>query len=149
MYSLLYDLCVVFCFFFFFKQKTAYEMRISDWSSDVCSSDLIFDKAVESAPDAKLREQYELSIRAVAAFERFKAVCDARLGVAGPSLNTLQEALKRIVQILGKAARAKGLIGAEEAAEALGEGGEGGDGASAGAFNLGGGDAANKAAAIR
>src|SRR3546814_7783763 len=31
-------LCV--CLFFFFKQKTAYEMRISDWSSDVCSSDL-------------------------------------------------------------------------------------------------------------
>src|SRR3546814_2154462 len=32
----------VYClsFFFFFKQKTAYEMRISDWSSDVCSSDL-------------------------------------------------------------------------------------------------------------
>src|SRR3546814_15751167 len=29
----------IFCFFFF-KQKTAYEMRISDWSSDVCSSDL-------------------------------------------------------------------------------------------------------------
>src|SRR3546814_18403817 len=27
-------------FYFFFKQKTAYEMRISDWSSDVCSSDL-------------------------------------------------------------------------------------------------------------
>src|SRR3546814_11437730 len=27
-------------FFFFFKQKTAYELRISDWSSDVCSSDL-------------------------------------------------------------------------------------------------------------
>src|SRR3546814_2890006 len=32
---------VVFCCFFFFKQKTAYEMRISDWSSDVCSSDLL------------------------------------------------------------------------------------------------------------
>src|SRR3546814_6041015 len=33
-------------FFFFFKQKTAYEMRISDWSSDVCSSDLKqFDKS--------------------------------------------------------------------------------------------------------
>src|SRR3546814_1644104 len=29
------------CRFFFFKQNTAYEMRISDWSSDVCSSDLI------------------------------------------------------------------------------------------------------------
>src|SRR3546814_7062189 len=40
------SLCCVYgwnCFFmfFFFKQKTAYEMRISDWSSDVCSSDLI------------------------------------------------------------------------------------------------------------
>src|SRR3546814_10965439 len=32
---------VVLCFFFF-KQKTAYEMRISDWSSDVCSSDLLW-----------------------------------------------------------------------------------------------------------
>src|SRR3546814_3627996 len=38
--------CLLFCslilylIFFFFKQKTAYEMRISDWSSDVCSSDL-------------------------------------------------------------------------------------------------------------
>src|SRR3546814_3536547 len=37
--------CYKFChfllyFIFFFKQKTAYEMRISDWSSDVCSSDL-------------------------------------------------------------------------------------------------------------
>src|SRR3546814_9523960 len=31
--------------FFFFKQKTAYEMRISDWSSDVCSSDLAFNIA--------------------------------------------------------------------------------------------------------
>src|SRR3546814_16026460 len=30
--------------FFFFKQKTAYEMRISDWSSDVCSSDLDYEK---------------------------------------------------------------------------------------------------------
>src|SRR3546814_1038830 len=32
-------MCFLF-YFFFFKQKTAYEMRISDWSSDVCSSDL-------------------------------------------------------------------------------------------------------------
>src|SRR3546814_20438876 len=37
MYSVV---CIVFFIFFFFKQKTAYEMRISDWSSDVCSSDL-------------------------------------------------------------------------------------------------------------
>src|SRR3546814_9845254 len=43
--------------FFFFKQKTAYEMRISDWSSDVCSSDLEIaagnrTDAVQPAPDA-------------------------------------------------------------------------------------------------
>src|SRR3546814_3161264 len=40
----MYDYLVndfVLCFIFFFKQKTAYEMRISDWSSDVCSSDLL------------------------------------------------------------------------------------------------------------
>src|SRR3546814_8639306 len=50
-------------FFFFFKQKTAYEMRISDWSSDVCSSDLhrleraidnVIDNAISFSPDAGL-----------------------------------------------------------------------------------------------
>src|SRR3546814_2082790 len=47
MYSILCIECIDFavllgyCYYiFFFKQKTAYEMRISDWSSDVCSSDL-------------------------------------------------------------------------------------------------------------
>src|SRR3546814_1530173 len=49
------SVCVVgtvVVFFFFFKQKTAYEMRISDWSSDVCSSDLkpIIEQAVEQNP---------------------------------------------------------------------------------------------------
>src|SRR3546814_19340490 len=38
------------CVFFFFKQKTAYELRISDWSSDVCSSDLL-DFAVPARRD--------------------------------------------------------------------------------------------------
>src|SRR3546814_3520546 len=38
----LFGVCSLYlCFFFFFKQKTAYEMRISDWRSDVCSSDLL------------------------------------------------------------------------------------------------------------
>src|SRR3546814_3146758 len=41
--------CVVF---FFFKQKTAYEMRISDWSSDVCSSDLDFAQMPSTLPVA-------------------------------------------------------------------------------------------------
>src|SRR3546814_3854459 len=35
---------------FFFKQKTAYEMRISDWSSDVCSSDLVFIDDYDALP---------------------------------------------------------------------------------------------------
>src|SRR3546814_11042499 len=43
------------CFFFFFKQKTAYEMRISDWSSDVCSSDLI-ERAADPALIAGINE---------------------------------------------------------------------------------------------
>src|SRR3546814_10152055 len=38
----------VLVFFFFFKQKTAYEMRISDWSSDVCSSDLLKERLAGS-----------------------------------------------------------------------------------------------------
>src|SRR3546814_9416772 len=37
----MFSMFFILCFFVFFKQKTAYEMRISDWSSDVCSSDLI------------------------------------------------------------------------------------------------------------
>src|SRR3546814_6309630 len=36
----------MWCLFLFFKQKTAYEMRISDWSSDVCSSDLVYNLVV-------------------------------------------------------------------------------------------------------
>src|SRR3546814_14016732 len=41
MYTVYVWYCIIICVFFFFKQKTAYEMRISDWSSDVCSSDLL------------------------------------------------------------------------------------------------------------
>src|SRR3546814_9695988 len=64
--------CICSVFFFFFKQKTAYEMRISDWSSDVCSSDLLeevigaaeqaggrhlaVDEELETAEDQPVRE---------------------------------------------------------------------------------------------
>src|SRR3546814_10844889 len=57
---------LLFCIFVFFKQKTAYEMRISDWSSDVCSSDLLvpwsqgrdFDAGYEwSADDVQLSDE--------------------------------------------------------------------------------------------
>src|SRR3546814_6660951 len=39
-------------YFFFFKQKTAYELRISDWSSDVCSSDLMIPGLIAKKYDA-------------------------------------------------------------------------------------------------
>src|SRR3546814_4770938 len=39
---------------FFFKQKTAYEMRISDWSSDVCSSDLAIATGTDEGPVRRL-----------------------------------------------------------------------------------------------
>src|SRR3546814_2289395 len=46
--------CLVCFVFFFFKQKTAYEMRISDWSSDVCSSDLLL-RTLAAAARSDLR----------------------------------------------------------------------------------------------
>src|SRR3546814_7607699 len=52
-------------FFFFFKQKTAYEMRISDWSSDVCSSDL---------PDPVIQEPDDVILRVTAT-----AICGSDL----------------------------------------------------------------------
>src|SRR3546814_4782435 len=57
---LLFVFLLITCFFFF-KQKTAYEMRISDWSSDVCSSDLAMGenkwKASASWPPASVKMQ--------------------------------------------------------------------------------------------
>src|SRR3546814_9514773 len=58
---------VVLFVFFFFKQKTAYEMRISDWSSDVCSSDLARSKS--SPPSSLLSNCLAFPIR-VPAFSR-------------------------------------------------------------------------------
>src|SRR3546814_8951540 len=55
---------------FFFKQKTAYEMRISDWSSDVCSSDLwkspkrVLSSPWRDAPQARWRQLREQALRA-------------------------------------------------------------------------------------
>src|SRR3546814_982371 len=47
---------------FFFKQKTAYEMRISDWSSDVCSSDLQFTDVDEIGRPARQTEFLALAV---------------------------------------------------------------------------------------
>src|SRR3546814_6446217 len=51
----------MFCFFF--KQKTAYEMRISDWSSDVCSSDLLAEEG-DGAEQGEDRDEIRVDHRA-------------------------------------------------------------------------------------
>src|SRR3546814_1840304 len=54
-------MCVM-CMFFFFKQKTAYEMRISDWSSDVCSSDLGGDSGAGISSPAPTHSEKDSSL---------------------------------------------------------------------------------------
>src|SRR3546814_166720 len=74
-------------FFFFFKQKTAYEMRISDWSSDVCSSDLVarLSKIIALSPEDIERFEQERkanrSFRAVTLKLRLSADEVARFAV--------------------------------------------------------------------
>src|SRR3546814_10676765 len=69
-------------FFFFFKQKTAYEMRISDWSSDVCSSDLSPTGRVSST--SAVRRRISSDMRTISdgvkagATDRRCAVCTGR-----------------------------------------------------------------------
>src|SRR3546814_18747447 len=58
--------CTSVCLLFFVKQKTAYEMRISDWSSDVCSSDLIGRAGVVLVGEQCLRECVGDKLRRVA-----------------------------------------------------------------------------------
>src|SRR3546814_10184415 len=53
---------MLFIIFLFFKQKTAYEMRISDWSSDVCSSDLTGAELVFERRDQAQRNEQQRSL---------------------------------------------------------------------------------------
>src|SRR3546814_12187930 len=79
--------CLVLCGIFFFKQKTAYEMRISDWSSDVCSSDLAHQAREEGREGADQRRaapaSFALSRDAVVAVDRARD--ESRQGAAGSS----------------------------------------------------------------
>src|SRR3546814_20649602 len=69
-----------FCLFFF-KQKTAYEMRISDWSSDVCSSDLELAFERVGVDRGAVRVEGDLESRA---FEVGDAIDDAAVVEVGP-----------------------------------------------------------------
>src|SRR3546814_7582745 len=57
--------------FFFFKQKTAYEMRISDWSSDVCSSDLDDNGEDHMLKDMRTRELMSTYLMTVPTYGTF------------------------------------------------------------------------------
>src|SRR3546814_4780410 len=80
-----YHIVALFCHFFFFKQKTAYEMRISDWSSDVCSSDLqhpaaAVDLCVDEAGQQPARLQVDLAVRGCIAGIRYRRSEERRVG---------------------------------------------------------------------
>src|SRR3546814_13828250 len=91
----------MFLFIFFFKQKTAYEMRISDWSSDVCSSDLGAD---ENGRRRRNRaREYHRPPRQAGGRARFRGSetrrgrCDGREDAAAPRVVlALTEMLTRI-----------------------------------------------------
>src|SRR3546814_7071707 len=63
---------LLYFIFFFFKQKTAYEMRISDWSSDVCSSDL---STVSRATANKYMLQHDHRVGCVEGLHGRRAAC--------------------------------------------------------------------------
>src|SRR3546814_15639051 len=85
----------MFVLFFFFKQKTAYEMRISDWSSDVCSSDLGRD--VEHLV-RKRADGAAAGCAGVEAFARHR-VAQALLFLDAPALDEIPGGIERALII--------------------------------------------------
>src|SRR3546814_15363229 len=118
-------------YFFFFKQKTAYEMRISDWSSDVCSSDLV----VVGLPDVKGREQIlQVHMRKVPLSDNVEPMIVARgtPGFSGADLANLvneaalfaaRENAKDVRMDHFDKARDKIMMGAERRSMAMSENG--------------------------
>src|SRR3546814_12820761 len=72
-------------FFCFFKQKTAYEMRISDWSSDVCSSDLDIGR-VESA-----EQRGDLHLRIASGYDMDSVAIGASIACSGVCLTVVEK----------------------------------------------------------
>src|SRR3546814_6653442 len=78
---------MLYVFFFLFKQKTAYEMRISDWSSDVCSSDLLIQKLASDIASSASEDQLYGAVSSTASrlgFDHFALAYDRR-GASGPA----------------------------------------------------------------
>src|SRR3546814_2567505 len=96
----------------FYKQKTAYELRISDWSSDVCSSDLDMLLDYVDVAGTRARGGEPPCYCAIASRERMTRLRDAVLG-AGLNLEAIDVADMALSHVLGRAA------GAGEAVSAL------------------------------
>src|SRR3546814_21160386 len=96
-------------YFFFFKQKTAYEMRISDWSSDVCSSDLGRDgepgrvEPVVGQLEAAVRLAQDLRRRQPAVVEAEDAVVIAAVRDGVVALADLEAGGAAVDQEIGRA----------------------------------------------
>src|SRR3546814_2360343 len=80
---------VLFRIVFFFKQKTAYEMRISDWSSDVCSSDLLFELRHQEV------DQHRLTAARWTNDHRMAQVCRMEIEVIGAASACLEQGDRR------------------------------------------------------
>src|SRR3546814_10508410 len=98
------------CVFFFFKQKTAYEMRISDWSSDVCSSDLTLeihyrDKSIADVLDMTVEDGAEFFKAVPTIREKMETLQKVGLGYIkiGQSATTLSGGEAQRVKQLGRA----------------------------------------------
>src|SRR3546814_9539348 len=95
-----YGVSIVFLFVFFFKQKTAYEMRISDWSSDVCSSDLfaILETHYRDMQDIEFTvQQGKLWMLQTRSGKRTaKAALKIAVDMANEGLITQEEAIARV-----------------------------------------------------
>src|SRR3546814_9283986 len=77
------------CSFFCFKQKTAYYMRISDWSSDVCSSDLIYKGTVQRVLPGMQAAFIEVGLERTAFLHVNDMVATPTNGGATPSITQL------------------------------------------------------------
>src|SRR3546814_3993082 len=78
---------------FFFKQKTAYEMRISDWSSDVCSSDLLAETGIRSNLNPLINDHGQ-AISTLETAQKLLNEAQEQGTAAGLELKTVQQLLK-------------------------------------------------------
>src|SRR3546814_10263602 len=82
-------------FFFFFKQKTAYEMRISDWSSDVCSSDLKAEHRIGNKAVVRQPRHQDSPSRTILS-ETCTAICPPRRPMRPRNIGTSRSEERRV-----------------------------------------------------